>query len=223
MSKDLITTNTDLQKSVASIEAFKIELDLIGTQCKLIKVTDDGTLSIAQQNLAKASQMAKFVDDKSSAIKAPYWEACKTIDSLRKSIPAILNEGITSLKEQIKQWELDKQKKVKEEQDVIDAKLAVEKEVLFRQPLTNEVVESIIDAQTLAAQQKELAAFSTTKTRGVRYNWRFELVDKTQLPQEWITVDESAVKEYMKDKKDGLKNGEIINGIKFYKDIIITA
>ena len=61
------------------------------------------------------------------------------------------------------------------------------------------------------------------KTRGVKYLWKFELVDKTKLSEDWITMDESAVKEFLKAKKDTLKDGEVISGVRFYKDQSVST
>lgn len=214
-----LVIKTDLQKSLDIINVFKDQIDLIGADCSRIKVKDELTLAIAQQNLSKASQMAKFIEDKRVLVKAPYLADCKVIDSTCKKIVEVLEKGITHIKSEVKNWEIEKQNKEKEKQDAIDAQLAADKASMESMPLTEDVVDKYNELQISADAQKELV--SSGKTRGIRYQWKFELVFKTDLPMEWIALDESAVKEYIKENKE-MKEGTI-NGVRFYKDIIVTA
>lgn len=57
----------------------------------------------------------------------------------------------------------------------------------------------------------------------VRRPWKFEVVDATKVPKEWLMIDEEKVNEWKKANQDNLVDGQIINGIKFYKDLTITA
>jgi hypothetical protein len=56
------------------------------------------------------------------------------------------------------------------------------------------------------------------KTRKV---WKFELVDITQVPVEWLLLDEAKVKEWIKTQE--LKDGDKHQGIKFYQENIIIS
>lgn len=225
MTTEIITKDDKLQKSLDLINAFKAEIDLLGEQCSKIKVVDDITLSVAQQNLSKASNMVKFIDDKFTEVKAPYWQACKDIEYLRKSLPLKLVSAVSHLKEEIKNRELTRQKEERDKQAKIDADLAAEKAKLTSVPLTNEVVNDIIQKQADAAQEKEKIASESAmnKTKGIRTSWNFELIDKTELLPEWITIDEAAVKAWMTENKDSLTDGQVISGVKFTKDIIVVA
>lgn len=224
MSQEL-TITTDLQKSLDSINAFKVQIDLIGRQCKLIEIKDELTLAIAQQNLSKANQMAIFVEEKRVQIKAPYLAAGKLVDETAKKIVSELHAGIAHIKIQVSAWEKARQKEAKDKQDAIDAELAAEKAKLESLPLTNEVVNDFVTKQEEAQAEKErlAAELASNKTRGIRYQWKFELVDKAKLPQEWITLDSDAVKQHLKEFKGELVDGEVIQGVKFYKEIIVTA
>jgi hypothetical protein len=211
---------TPVQKSLNVILSVKKEIDAIGAQCKLIKIKDDLTLAIAQQNLSKANQMANFVEEKRVLIKQPHWDNCVTIDNTAKSITKELKEGMDHIKKEVKAYETLKQAEDKALQNKIDADLAAEKAKLAALPLTDDVVEKFNQLQTSAQASKEI--LSVGKTRGIRHVWKFELVDKSQLPPEWITIDEEAVKEWMKENKDGLTES-VVNGVKFYKDISVVA
>ncbi len=65
-------------------------------------------------------------------------------------------------------------------------------------------------------------AFETT-IKKVRRPWKFEVVDAAKVPKEWLMIDEDKVNEWKKANQDNLVDGQIINGIKFYKDLTITA
>lgn len=225
MTNEIITKDEKLQKSLDVINAFKAEIDLIGDQCGKIKVVDDITLSVAQQNLSKASNMANFIDEKFVEVKAPYWQACKDIEFVRKSLPLKLSAGITYLKDQVKSWELSKRKAEIAKQLEIEDALAAEKAKLASVPLTNEVVNDFIQKKADAELEKQKLASEAAinKTKGIRTVWNFELIDKTELLPEWITIDESAVKAWIKENKDSLKDGQVISGVKFTKDITVVA
>lgn len=81
------------------------------------------------------------------------------------------------------------------------------------------------DAELEAEKEKQcvVAEAELNKTKGIRSNWKIELVDATKLPKEWIQMNDSVVKEYLKENKESLKDGQIINGVKFYKEISVSA
>jgi hypothetical protein len=57
----------------------------------------------------------------------------------------------------------------------------------------------------------------------VRRPWTYEVVDINSVPKEFLMVDESKVKEYLKANSDSLEDGKIVNGIKYYKDLKVTV
>lgn len=76
-----------------------------------------------------------------------------------------------------------------------------------------------LEAQ-LAKEKKKLEEEKSAKTRKT---WKFELVDKSKLIPDWIAIDEDVVKSYLRDNKESIKDGEVINGIKFYQEISVSA
>lgn len=75
-------------------------------------------------------------------------------------------------------------------------------------------------ASLLSEQQRQQAIADSEKTKGIRYTWDFELVDINQVPKEWLCLDEKVVKAYMKESVE--KEG-VVNGVKFFKKMNITA
>ena len=66
------TNITTLDKNLALLSNFKQQADEVGNLCLQITITDETTLAIGQQNLAKANQLAKAIEEKRKAIKQPY-------------------------------------------------------------------------------------------------------------------------------------------------------
>lgn len=91
-----------------------------------------------------------------------------------------------------------------------------------------EAVEAEIKAKKLAEEnekerQRLAMEAEAGKLRGVKYLWKFELVDKSKLIEDWISLDEAKAKEYLKMKKDDLKDGEMVNGVRFYREQSVGA
>lgn len=57
----------------------------------------------------------------------------------------------------------------------------------------------------------------------VRRTWKFELVDITAVPEKFLTIDESIVKDWLKVNSGSLKDGGVVNGIKFFQEINVTV
>lgn len=114
---EVIKVSTELQGNLDIITAFKAQVDSIAQNCLQIKVVDDSTANIAQQNLTKASQILKSIDEKRKEIKEPYLEAGKLIDSTCKTIVQELEVAVLNVKGEIKRYvdELEEKKRIEKE------------------------------------------------------------------------------------------------------------
>lgn len=330
---ELAVISPDLKKNLEIIQSLKLTVDEIGLNCMQIKVMDESTLSIGQQNLSKANQIAKSIEEKRKAIKAPYLDAGKLIDKTCNDLVAQVEKGIEHIKLEIKNWEEAKRSKEKEAQDEIERQLAEtralqeadearKKEITdyinlkalpnlkhyYNTAITAELCDKNVEfieknfppasrfkefaqqafelrdqyinliktkkqqfasvsaaelelikqkealelekaklaekeaelkaieekaaalklqqeaeANALAEKEKLQAQAELEKTKNVRSVWRYEIENKMAIPMDWLVLDDSKVKEYIKQNKDVLRDGQWINGIKFYKDITIVA
>ncbi len=187
--------NPKLAASLVGLSALKDELDTVANNCLQIKVICETSLSIAQQNLSKANGLVKAVEAKRVELKQPSIDEGRLIDSTAKSLTGALNTALVHAKNQIKSFEIKKQE---------------------------EIAKKLMLAKTEEdAAQIELEA-EANKTTRLRSQWKFEVADVTQIPREWLCIDEAKVKEYMSANKEFLKEGTI-NGVRFFKDIIVTA
>lgn len=82
-----------------------------------------------------------------------------------------------------------------------------------------ELVQEIIIDNSVSMSATTFSA----PAKKVRRPWAFEVIDLTKVPKEWLMLDESKVKAFMADNKDTLVEGQQINGVKFFKDLTITA
>lgn len=187
--------NPKLSASLIGLTALKTELDAVAERCLKIEVTCETSLSIAQQNLSKANGLIKAVEAKRVELKQPSIDEGRLIDKTAKDLTVALNVGLATIKKRIKDWEIQKQA---------------------------EIAKQLMLAKTEEeASQIELEA-EANKTTRLRHQWKFEVADESQIPREWLCVDEAKVKEYMSANKEFLKEGTI-NGVRFFKDIIVTA
>lgn len=331
----VIAVSPELQKNLDIILEVKKEADKIGNNCLQIIITDEATLSVAQQNLSSASQLAKTIEAKRKEIKQPYLDAGSLIDDTCAQISELVEKGILHIKTQIKMWDIKRLEEAKKAAEELakkqeEERLALEAETKKKKEQSdfyNKVIASLnqmytscttpdqcdeqrkyiidkfppadqfgdlwpqalaqaenivklieakkqqlLSANTLSEGEKELIKAKeeliaekariaqkeaelkakeeaveaelkakklaeenekerqrlameaeTGRLRGVKYLWKFELVDKSKLIEDWISLDETKAKEYLKTKKDDLKDGEIVNGVKFYKEQSVGA
>lgn len=327
--------SSDVAKSLQLLDSLKADIDTQAQSCLQIKVVDKSTLAVCQQNLSKINQLVKAVDAKRKELKDPYFQAGKLIDSTANKLIEEAEAAVTHLKNEVKEWELKKQKEAAEAQaelakqaaeaaqkaadeevrirnirgaidkakfalqqyydgcktiefcdkaisdintayksreffqefadeayslrdnylELIKAKkaqlesantmsaeekaLAEQKEQLAKERLELEAKAANIraieegmerarqekaEAERLAAEKAKMEAEAEMNgTRGIRKIWKVELVDKSKLIPDWILLDESAAKEYRKANESEIKDGDIINGVRFYQDISVSA
>jgi hypothetical protein len=279
---EVTKTNKELQDSLASISYFKKKSATIAANCLLIKISDDTTLAIAQQNLSKANELVKSIDEKRKTIKAPYLEAGKKIDALAKELSEPLDKAVEHIKSQVKSWEearREAERKRQETLNYINVELSNRLKQLCDEADSKEKCDEVLNyidtrfpkderfgefigqahalrdtyIQLLTAKkqsfsgesnvpiitveqeieevkkQNEVVAeivtqsASVNKTRNIRETWKFEVADINQVPMDWLTIDEAKVKAYLAENKETLKDGETKKGIKFFKEISVTA
>jgi len=322
-------------KGLEVLESLKAEIDIQASNCLQIKVMDESTLAVGQQNLSKINQIVKAVETKHKELKSPYLEAGRQIDAVKNALIEAAEKAIDHLKSEVKNWEIKKQEEAKAAQAALEAqakeaefKLAEEanrvaairvmidnarnilqniysgcidvascesalvnierhyrprtdfaefadeaytlkdnyvelinakkvqcesastmsaaekelmeaKEELAKQKLELDAKAARIKAtedamaaekarkeeeERLRVEQEKIQALALAdKTKGIKHLWKIELVDKSKLIPEWIMMDEKAVNEFKSANKDNLKDGDVVNGVRFYKEISVST
>lgn len=70
--------------------------------------------------------------------------------------------------------------------------------------------------------EEKAIQLEVAKPSNMRKVWKFEMVEKMQVPLDWLVLDDKKVKEFMAQAKEAghLKEGEnfMFNGVKFYQE-----
>jgi len=122
------TTTILITKEQAALEALQKQATDIALACTKITITDDTTLSIAQQKYSEANKLVKDIDAKRTEVKKPYWDACTAIDALAKKLSDPIKKAVDDGK--VKMLTYDKQKKEKaliEQNRILGIKNAIAK------------------------------------------------------------------------------------------------
>lgn len=86
-------------------------------------------------------------------------------------------------------------------------------------PEVKAIIKEVAVEQVATVGQDQIkAATFTSSTKFRDSQMKFELVDISAVPAEWLTVDEDKVKAYIKANKDTLKAGDLKNGFRFFKE-----
>ena len=73
-----------------------------------------------QQNLAKANQLAKAIEEKRKAIKQPYLDAGKKVDEVAKTLSESIEKGIKHIKDQVADWEKKRREEEAKKKQILD-------------------------------------------------------------------------------------------------------
>ncbi len=77
----------------------------------------------------------------------------------------------------------------------------------------SELVESVAEKQSFIQEN------IVPETSAVRRSWKYEVVDESKLPREFLSIDPKKVKAYMDANKDKFEeSGTIKCGVKFFRD-----
>ncbi len=277
--QELIVQTPELKSSLLKFENVKLQLDKAAETCLQIKVTDENSLAICEQNLGKINELVKAVESVRKSEKEPHFEKCKAIDAAAAYVSELPEVALKHLKDEkiayIRKIEEEKKRRVELENRYNTLKTFLEEEYNKTETeercnyFLNKFSEDINGAkwgdfvpkiQTLyksyhtlfLAKREELSGKTTSLFQDIftetligeakaniesadvpkveveviskiRRPWTYEVVDINLVPKEFLIVDESKVKEYLKANSDSLEDGKVVNGIKYYRDLKVTV
>lgn len=195
-----ITTTDRVDLEWSKLQSTKDVFIQLSEEALQIKVTDNVSLAIANQKLSAVNNHLKLIEEKRTELKKPYLDAGKKVDSIAKDLSEPLNNSIQYLKNQIKEWNLELTRREQE---------------LKQQAPANSLFEDSIN--------HELAMLESQKASNIRHNWKFDVVDISKVPVQFLMVDEAKVREWIKANKESLNDGDVIAGIKFYKEVSVVT
>lgn len=267
--QELIVQTPELKSSLLKFENVKLQLDKAAETCLQIKVTDENSLAVMENQLGKMNDLVSAVNEMHKVGKKPYLDKCNAYDGAKNYVLDFKVDPIWYLKEEKKKFiiltndynsflswiktsydilesvggcdlftnTLSKEVKeerwkgfterVKSEVDKYKKLIELKKEELTAlENATPDEADAIKQNAEEAKQEIESAdtipaiSISFKKTRNP---WTFEVVDINSVSKEFLMVDESKVKEYLKANSDSLEDGKVVNGIKYYKDLKVTV
>ena len=86
-----------------------------------------------------------------------------------------------------------------------------------------EAIKQVAEEAKANIQDVVVESAPIVEIKKVRRTWKFEVSNLADVPREFLMVDESKVKEWMKERESRLVDGEVVKGIKFFKEISTTV
>jgi len=274
--QELIVQTPELKSSLLKFENVKLQLDKAAETCLQIKVTDENSLAICENQLGKINELVKAVESVRKSEKEPHFEKCKAIDAAAAYVSELPEVALKHLKDEkiayIRKVEAENKRKLELENKYIKLReyleacyssrhtiyrcdyylgelsnpvnkekwqeftpqvetlyksfhtlfLAKKEELVSGTDLFSENTEAIEEAKA-NIELADVPKVEVEVISKIRRLWTYEIVDISLVPKEFLMVDESKVKEYLKANSDSLEDGKIVNGIKYYKDLKVTV
>lgn len=192
-------------------------------QVERAQITNDKEESDGNDLLKIAKNLRKAADEERAATVKPFNDGVKSINTrYKEQIIGPLDEAIAKLESKIKPYALKK------------IQIQRENERIARENLEREALEKASKAETPEAQNQIIetavkAADRIEKPNTVRGSYgsvtssrivyKFEVEDLSQVPREYLVLDESKVRKAI----NGDKRVESIPGIKIVEDVQLTS
>lgn len=217
----------DTEKNLMlTLEPMQIESYRIDEQAKRISITDAVSYDSAITFLKEVNtKMKDFKAQREKYIK-PMKDSIKAIDEKLKEPIKLLEETDTTLRQKLNAY-LDEVRKREEERLILERKKAEEEAIRQLDNLESmktqageydEVTQKAIQRTIENKQNKAIEATVSsekvnlsTSSASVSMVWDFEVIDKAQLPLEYLKVDEVAI-------RAAIRNGSReIAGVKIFQ------
>ncbi len=201
MDKDIITTQ---------ISAETQDVDQILASAKIVIKTEDDRLKASEIIVSLKKKYDTLEENRTSLVK-PLNDHVKFINAQFKPFTEKLDSGISALKRGVANYLLEEERKAKEKEEKELAKLKAKNE-----KREAEGKAPIIKTIESAERPASVAHTQGGKTGG-RKVWKFEVIDSSLVPAEFLSPDVDKIKQ-------AVANGSReIAGVKIYEDIIISA
>ena len=179
-----------------------------------IEVDSDAEEQMAIDSLADIKRFMKQVEEARKGQVDPFNKLVKRVNDIFRPIGDGLTKSESIIKDKVKQWRIKKEeiKQVEERKRQAEyaAKIAEEQAKTKLEKREAEIVlppPSIIQTQTRGSS-------STASNRKV---WKYEILDETKIPREYLIIDESKIKAMI---KAGVRE---IAGVKIFEDFEISV
>jgi len=207
---------------------------------------DNAAEARAQQSLAHAESMSvtnadeyqaaadevmaikskwKEIEDARKALKQPVDEAAKRIQAFFKPPLDFLTKAEGIIKRKMVEWKSEQDRIAREEQRKAEEKARKERERLEREAAKAAAAGREERAEVLRERAEVVVAAPVApvvpKVGGIseRTIWKFEIVDASQLPRQFLMPNEKRIGEYVR----AMKSDATIAGVRVYEEIALAS
>ncbi len=225
MANELSQTYSKLTEAVA-------EYQILCDTVECMEVKDDETLKNAIEMGSKINKFEKALEEKRKETVKPLNEEVKKINGMFKPVV----DNVSKLNDTLKAKILPYQKAVEEKRRAwVEAQRQKEIEEMEKRKndmlkIAEENNNSLaldmavnIETEQKAIEEKAVNVKTIVKAEDgakttITRTWTFEVIDEKIIPRTFLCVDERAIKQLIKDKKEEIENGTLkLAGIRFYQ------
>jgi hypothetical protein len=195
------------------------EISLLKQEGTSIVITDDISYENAGTMLKRVKDRKKDVEALEKKLRTPFNDALSTLSELfRPSKDAIktaidkIDMGMANYRETEAKRRAEAAAKIKAEQDRVAKEM--EEKAKDAEFLGDCVTAQVMRNQAVVMTAAPAAVGTTPKVKGmgVRKFWKFQIVDPTAIPREFLCPDEKKIGEYIRANEDKA----VMSGVKFY-------
>lgn len=200
----------DTQATLVKFDPLKLELTALVVGIPAMTVVDQPSSEVALRHAIQLKALVKSIEEIRVNAVEPYKEFTSAVDKYARELKALLDPAQKHLNTQLGNWntreaerklaearrlEAEKQAKIQQLADeAADRKKAME---------DFGVATTKADDQAAVAEQKAVAKTYTAEVRslgvpavkGVRQQWKHELIDLSLVPRDYLMVNDQAVRE----------------------------
>jgi hypothetical protein len=197
---DLAKVETDEKRELAMKRS---SYEKIVEELRAFVIEDDDDYEYASKLLRTIKATSKEIEERRKRVTGPLYEALRNFQSWYKPALDVLENGERDLKKKIADYYLLKEAQREEQMRLV---AAAAREGNFEK--AHEAAQGFVETPT-------------AKGISIQRKWEYEVEDITKVPREFLTLDHSAVKIYIKNA--GEDDPKPIPGLKFTKSGGVTA
>jgi acyl transferase domain-containing protein len=187
----------------------KREIDAVISQMEKLEVKNDEQFEFAADWLKRNKETQKYVEDQFSEELEAAKEKKKQAEAERKAVV----KKIDTFNKPLKEAERQTRSMIEQYQNELERQRREEEE-RRRKEAEEQAAKAEAEGKPAPAPEPVPEKKEVPKTEGVTFyeNWTFEIEDESQIPREYMQVDEKKIRQYVKAMKGDAK----IPGVKIW-------
>ncbi len=198
----------EVSSSIQTFAALKSKITEVAQQCKGLVIIDEHSLNTGKELAIKAKKITTAIEDHRKEITKPFFEAKQNIDKVAKELTEGLNEATKALRDQILAYEVEQERKRKEELRRLEEERKRKEEELrkaqeesiadLHSMSKNGDVELVMlppELPEIAELKQQEMELSQQKSKNIRLYWTFELTDINKVSIDFLILNEKKVKD----------------------------